>query len=93
MNAQGTEETDKIDDPMLLAEILEAREELEEAETPEQVDRIRQANIGPFSTHFFQMGRGLQQLKAESDCGCNRARQGNCWFPRTSIFRYASRLG
>ncbi|KIR62508.1 Fe-S protein assembly co-chaperone HscB [Cryptococcus bacillisporus CA1280] len=45
VNAQGTEETDKIDDPMLLAEILEAREELEEAETPEQVDRIRQANI------------------------------------------------
>lgn len=53
MNAQGTEETGKIDDPMLLAEILEAREELEEAETPEQVDRIRQANIGAFSTHFF----------------------------------------
>lgn len=44
VNAQGTEETDKIDDPMLLAEILEAREELEEAETHEEIDRIRQAN-------------------------------------------------
>lgn len=53
MNAQGTEETDKIDDPMLLAEILEAREELEEAETPEQVDRIRQANNGAFFHTLF----------------------------------------
>ncbi|EAL19148.1 hypothetical protein CNBH2470 [Cryptococcus deneoformans B-3501A] len=44
VNAQGTEETDKIDDPMLLAEILEAREELEDAQTPEEIDRIRQAN-------------------------------------------------
>ncbi|OWZ35952.1 molecular chaperone HscB, partial [Cryptococcus neoformans c45] len=44
VNAQGTEETDKIDDPVLLAEILEAREELEEAETHEEIDRIRQAN-------------------------------------------------
>lgn len=50
MNAQGTEETDKIDDPVLLAEILEAREELEEAETHEEIDRIRQANKGAFLT-------------------------------------------
>lgn len=64
MNAQGTEETDKIDDPMLLAEILEAREELEEAETPEQVDRIRQANIGAFSTHFFLKGAGIATIKS-----------------------------
>ncbi|WVQ84491.1 Fe-S protein assembly co-chaperone HscB [Cryptococcus sp. DSM 104549] len=42
--AQGPEETDKLSDPMLLAEILEAREELEEAESQEEVDRIRAAN-------------------------------------------------
>lgn len=65
MNAQGTEETDKIDDPMLLAEILEAREELEEAETPEQVDRIRQANNGAFfHTLSKKRGGGIAIIKS-----------------------------
>ncbi|WVR07681.1 Fe-S protein assembly co-chaperone HscB [Kwoniella sp. DSM 27419] len=44
VHAHATEETDKIDDPMMLAEILEAREELEEATTQQQVDSIRAAN-------------------------------------------------
>lgn len=41
-----TQETDSLTDPMLLAEILEAREELEEAETEDQVDQLRTSNHG-----------------------------------------------
>ncbi|WVR00267.1 Fe-S protein assembly co-chaperone HscB [Kwoniella sp. CBS 9459] len=44
LHSRETEETDKIDDPMMLAEILEAREELEEASAQEEVDRIRADN-------------------------------------------------
>ena len=39
-------ETDKLTDPELLMEIMEAREQLEEAETPPMVDEIRSGNIG-----------------------------------------------
>ncbi|ODO05712.1 Fe-S protein assembly co-chaperone HscB [Cryptococcus amylolentus CBS 6273] len=42
--AKDTQETDKLDDPMLLMEVLEAREELEEAESQEEIDRIRSSN-------------------------------------------------
>jgi molecular chaperone HscB len=41
-------ETDSLTDPMLLAEILEAREELEMATTPEEVEEIRQTNQSRF---------------------------------------------
>ncbi|WWC64579.1 Fe-S protein assembly co-chaperone HscB [Kwoniella dejecticola CBS 10117] len=41
---KATDETDKLDDPMILAEILEAREELEEADIAEEIDRIRSVN-------------------------------------------------
>ncbi|OCF38211.1 Fe-S protein assembly co-chaperone HscB [Kwoniella heveanensis BCC8398] len=44
LHSRETEETDKIDDPMMLAEILEAREELEEASSQDEVDRIRADN-------------------------------------------------
>ncbi|ORY33366.1 hypothetical protein BCR39DRAFT_463736 [Naematelia encephala] len=40
----ATDETDSLTDPMLLAEILEAREELDSATTKEEVDTIRAAN-------------------------------------------------
>lgn len=40
------DETDSLTDPTLLAEILEAREELEYAETQEEVDELRAANQG-----------------------------------------------
>ena len=46
MYGYPTEETDSLTDPDLLMEVLEAREELEEAETNEQVDALRQANHG-----------------------------------------------
>lgn len=39
-----TEETESLTDPMLLAEILEAREELEMAESAEEVDGLRRTN-------------------------------------------------
>ncbi|WWC91717.1 Fe-S protein assembly co-chaperone HscB [Kwoniella dendrophila CBS 6074] len=41
---KATDETDKIDDPMMLAEILEAREELEEAASQDEIQRIRDVN-------------------------------------------------
>ncbi|WVF73085.1 Fe-S protein assembly co-chaperone HscB [Kwoniella sp. CBS 6097] len=44
LHSRETEETDKLDDPMMLAEILEAREELEEASSQEEIDRIRADN-------------------------------------------------
>jgi molecular chaperone HscB len=49
----AVEETESLTDPMLLAEILEAREELEEASTAEEVDALRQANqsMSPFRYH------------------------------------------
>ncbi|RSH91888.1 hypothetical protein EHS25_009258 [Saitozyma podzolica] len=39
-----SEETDSLTDPTLLAEILEAREELEEAASHDEVEEIRKAN-------------------------------------------------
>lgn len=44
-------ETESLTDPALLAEILEAREDLEYASSPEEVEKIRQINSGvsPFS--------------------------------------------
>jgi hypothetical protein len=42
----GPEESDSLTDPALLAEILEAREELEEATSAEEVDAIRKINHG-----------------------------------------------
>jgi molecular chaperone HscB len=39
-----TEETESLTDPMLLAEILEAREELEMAESAEEVEQLRRTN-------------------------------------------------
>lgn len=39
-----TEETDSLTDPDLLMEVLEAREELEEATSAEQVEGLRQTN-------------------------------------------------
>lgn len=48
LNVHGypTEESDSLTDPDLLMEVLEAREELEEAESAEQVDALREANHG-----------------------------------------------
>lgn len=40
------EETDSLTDPMLLADIMEAREELEEAQSEEDVEKLRIANHG-----------------------------------------------
>ena len=40
------EEQDKMEDPELLMEILEVRESLEEAQTQEEVDAIRDSNKG-----------------------------------------------
>lgn len=48
MHGYPTEETDSLADPMLLSDVLEAREELEEATTAEQVDQLRQANHGEY---------------------------------------------
>ena len=39
-------ESDNVDDPTLIMEVMEKREELDSAETQEEVDEIRQGNMG-----------------------------------------------
>ena len=39
-------ESESVDDPELIMEIMDAREALDNAETREEVERIRQANTG-----------------------------------------------
>ncbi len=46
MHALATVETDSLTDPGMLADILEAREELESATTSKEVETIRQTNTG-----------------------------------------------
>jgi molecular chaperone HscB len=39
-------ETDSLDDPDLLMQVMEAREELEDASTEEEVERVKLSNAG-----------------------------------------------
>ena len=41
-------ETDSLDDPALLMDVMEAREELEEAQTEEEVERVKASNAGQY---------------------------------------------
>jgi hypothetical protein len=43
-----------LTDPTLLAEILEAREELEEAASHDEVEEIRKANHGELTLHWIR---------------------------------------
>ncbi|KAK8853213.1 Fe-S protein assembly co-chaperone HscB [Kwoniella newhampshirensis] len=70
IHQQGPEETDKIDDPLLLAEILEAREELEDASSPDEIESIRSSNrekvsdlIQSLTTAFSQTPPNLDEAK------------------------------
>jgi len=56
------EETESLTDPMLLAEILEAREELEMASSPEEVDELRLTNQGMSPSHFIRDRHDFGQL-------------------------------
>lgn len=49
-------ESDSLTDPELLMEVMEAREELEEASTQEECDAVRESN------------RGKRHLGLKSDC-------------------------
>ena len=42
----GREETDSVDDPALLMQIMEAREQLASAESAEEAEEIRSENLG-----------------------------------------------
>jgi len=42
-------ETDSLTDPGLLAEVLEAREELESAKSSEEVETLRKKNHGEYA--------------------------------------------
>ncbi|WWD19628.1 Fe-S protein assembly co-chaperone HscB [Kwoniella shandongensis] len=70
IHQQGPEETDKIDDPLLLAEILEAREELEEASNQDEIESIRASNrekvseiISSLTDAFSQKPPNLEEAK------------------------------
>ena len=53
-------EHESLDDPELIMEIMEAREELESAESREDVERIRADNQGTvLPTHYRRMGCDL----------------------------------
>ncbi|WVO14253.1 Fe-S protein assembly co-chaperone HscB [Cryptococcus depauperatus] len=70
VHLKGTEETDKMDDPILLAEILEAREELEEATTQEEVDSIRQINY----EHVKNLIKSLDEAFSEEPPDLDQAK-------------------
>jgi hypothetical protein len=53
------EETDSLTDPMLLGEIMEAREELDEARTEDEVESLRTANGGMSQQRHSASGAGL----------------------------------
>ena len=48
MHALAVTETDSLSDPGLLAEILEAREELESATSADEVETLRETNGGEY---------------------------------------------
>jgi molecular chaperone HscB len=50
-------ETDSLDDPALLMDVMEAREELEEAQTEEEVEKVKASNAG----HIQEAMRGLAE--------------------------------
>ena len=94
-----TEETDSLTDPDLLMEVLEAREELEEATSAEQVDGLRQANHGmsatpspcPLTSYPVKSSR----LSPTACCGsANEPRKGRSHnnIPQGSTVHLASRL-
>lgn len=55
----GTQETDSITDMIFLSEVLEMREELENAESQEAVDSLRAENNGSVAIIIFMDTFGL----------------------------------
>lgn len=49
------EEADSLTDPVLLMEVMEAREELEEASSEEEVEAVRAANKGMASSDCLRI--------------------------------------
>ncbi|WWC94869.1 Fe-S protein assembly co-chaperone HscB [Kwoniella sp. B9012] len=76
---KATEETDKLDDPMMLAEILEAREELEEAESQEDIQRIRSDNHAKVEDIIAQLGSAFSEDPPNLDEAKNLAVQLKYW--------------
>lgn len=50
LQQEGVEigESENLEDPALIMEVMEAREELDGAESQEEVERIRQENAGAY---------------------------------------------
>ncbi|GAA5928820.1 J-type chaperone JAC1 [Sporobolomyces koalae] len=55
-------EAEAVTDPELLMEIMETREELEDAETPEQVDRIRETNRQSMQEAIRNLARAFDHV-------------------------------
>ncbi|ORX40529.1 hypothetical protein BD324DRAFT_574695 [Kockovaella imperatae] len=61
VHSSATEESDSLDDPMLLAEIMEAREDLENAETKDEVDRLGEENQERIESTIAQITEAFSQ--------------------------------
>ncbi|WWC72017.1 Fe-S protein assembly co-chaperone HscB [Kwoniella pini CBS 10737] len=79
INEKSTEETDKLDDPMILAEILEAREELEEANTFEEIERIRTVNHEKVEYMIKQLHSAFSETPPNLDLAKELAVQLRYW--------------
>ncbi|THH11104.1 hypothetical protein EW145_g874 [Phellinidium pouzarii] len=58
-------ETDKLTDQELVMEIMEAREELDEAETLENIERIRSENGGKVEEMYASIAKLIGEMKWE----------------------------
>ncbi|WRT70231.1 Fe-S protein assembly co-chaperone HscB [Kwoniella shivajii] len=76
---RATDETDKLDDPMMLAEILEAREELEEADNAEEIQRIRNVNHEKVQEVITQLHAAFSQSPPNVEQAKNLAVQLRYW--------------
>ncbi|WVW86157.1 Fe-S protein assembly co-chaperone HscB [Kwoniella bestiolae CBS 10118] len=79
LHDKATDETDKLDDPMMLAEILEAREELEEANNQEEIQRIRSDNHAKVEVIIMQLHSAFSEDPPNLEEAKNLAVQLRYW--------------
>lgn len=53
LNGVEVAESESLEDPELLMEVMEIREQMEEAETEDDIKKLKQENSGKFCTSCF----------------------------------------